>query len=221
MSVSSVGSGSLPEPGSYTYTPSLPTGLSGGSAPSSVSSGTSSTTSSTSSSSTTSATSAATGTTISPYVAEYNSLQSYDAAELIQVSLDSPTAASSNVEGVLAQAAALQSQQTAAGNAALASAANADIQGTSSSSSTTSANDPLSDIPSYESIVSQSDTDADDALNASLGINTTGTSSSLGAGSSTSASTSTSSDNPLNIPSYEQVINGTGGSLGSSIDTTA
>jgi hypothetical protein len=157
MSVSSVGSGSLPDPAFYGYTPAVPTGLAYGdaSAPgaSTGSSGTASSSSGTASSSsgTASSSSGSSSATaaVSPYVAEYDTLQQQDAAELLQVSLGSPSAAQSNVSSVLAQAAALQSQQLAAQQQAAAASATTD--------SAASLPDPLSAIPSFESIVSASD----------------------------------------------------------------
>jgi hypothetical protein len=169
MSVSSVGSGSLPDPAFYGYTPSVPTGLAYGDAPApgsgssaaSSSSGTASSSGSSASGSSASGSSAsgATGSSaaVSPYVAEYATLQQQDAAELLQVSLGTPAAAQSNVASVLAQAAALQSQQIAAQQQAAATAAQTD--------SAASAPDPLSAIPSFESIVGQSDQDAASAMN--------------------------------------------------------
>lgn len=127
MSVSSVGSGSLPDPAFYGYTPGLPAGLAHGDAP---------------------APGPSTGS-VSPYVAEYGTLQQQDAAELLQVSLGSAANAQSNVASVLAQAAALQAKQVAAQQQAAASAAQTD--------SAASMPDPLSAIPSFESIVSASD----------------------------------------------------------------
>jgi hypothetical protein len=146
----------------------LPTGLAYGSAPQSTAS-----------------TAATASSATSSYEADYQSLQQYDASELIQVSLGSAAAAASNVDSVLAQAAALQSQEKAAQNAAAAAGANSDIQGSSSSASaSSSATDPLN-IPSYQSIITQSDTDAYNALNNSLGIGSSGTSNGLGATGST------------------------------------
>ncbi len=166
MSISSVGSTSLPDPAFYGYTPSVPTGLAYGDAPApgSSSTGAASSSSGTGPSSGTSASSgsASSGTTassaaVSPYAAEYATLQQQDAAELLQVSLGTPAAAQSNVASVLAQAAALQSQQVAAQQQAAAAAAQTD--------SAASAPDPLSAIPSFESIVGQSDQDAASAMN--------------------------------------------------------
>jgi pilus assembly protein FimV len=166
MSVSSVGSTSLPDPAFYGYTPSVPTGLAygdpaapGSGSGASSSSGTAS--SSGSSASGSGASSAAPGSSaaVSPYVAEYATLQQQDAAELLQVSLGTPAAAQSNIASVLAQAAALQSQQIAAQQQAAAAAAQTD--------SAASAPDPLSAIPSFESIVGQSDQDAASAMNGS------------------------------------------------------
>ncbi|HTW85826.1 MAG TPA: hypothetical protein VMD91_17280 [Candidatus Sulfotelmatobacter sp.] len=174
MSVSSVSSGSLPDPAAYTYTPSLPTGLAYGDA---AAPGASSSSSSGSSSTSSSTSSTGNAQTISPYVAEYSTLQEDDAAELLQVSLDSPTDATSNVESVLAQAAAYQAQQNAAQSQAAAATAQSAIQsGTSSSSSSSTVSGPL-DIPSYESIISQSDQDGYNAINDAFNIGT-GTSSS-------------------------------------------
>jgi|HubBroStandDraft_1064217.scaffolds.fasta_scaffold400094_2 hypothetical protein len=168
MSVSSVGSGSI-QPANYSYpSGTLPTGLAYGAAPQPNSS-----------------TAATASSASSSYEADYQSLQQYDDQELMQVSLGSAAAAASNVDSVLAQAAALQSQETAAQNAAAAADANGAIQGSSSSASTSSsANDPLN-IPSYQSIITQSDTDALNVLNSSLGIGSSGTSNSLGATGST------------------------------------
>ena len=163
MSVSSVGSTSLPDPAFYGYTPSVPSGLAYGdaAAPGSSSTGTASSSSATGSSSGTatssSSGSAASTAAVSPYVAEYATLQQQDAAELLQVSLGTPAAAQSNVASVLAQAAALQSQQIAAQQQAAAAAAQTD--------SAASAPDPLGAIPSFESIVGQSDQNAASAMN--------------------------------------------------------
>jgi hypothetical protein len=52
--------------------------------------------------------------TVSPYQSAYDALLQQDAAELLQLSLGSATAAASNVSNVLAQAAALQQEQLAA-----------------------------------------------------------------------------------------------------------
>ena len=81
----SVGSTSLPQPGFYSSPSSLPTGLANGDAPASA------------------PTSAQ-----NPYQAAFANLKAYDTAELMSVSFGSAQNAESNVESVLAQAAALQ-----------------------------------------------------------------------------------------------------------------
>jgi hypothetical protein len=215
MSVSSVGSGSL-DPGFYTYPNSTVPGLSDLSVASTPSTSSSTPSSTSGTSTATSATSAE-----NPYLADYDSFEAYDSSELIQVSLGSQSSATSNVDSVLAQAAALQNEQTTAQNAALAADANADIQGTASSnassSSTSSANDPLN-IPSYESIVAQSDTDAYNALNNALGIGSSGTSNALSGAGSSSTTSNSALDSLLGFPSSTGAASP---ALGGTVDTTA
>lgn len=103
-------------------------------------------------------------TTTSPLLSEYNLLQQEDTAELIQVSFfDTQAQAQANVADVLAQAANLQAQQQAATQQANVNNAQAQIDGTTSTSSTTSAND-VSNLPSLSDLISQSDAAANAAL---------------------------------------------------------
>lgn len=94
------------------------------------------------------------GSALSSYQSEFDTLQQDDAAELMNVSLGSSANAQSNVASVLAQAAALQSQQLAAQQQQASSDANAAVQSTPASSSVST--DAL-DVPTYASLVSASD----------------------------------------------------------------
>jgi hypothetical protein len=155
-------------------------------------------------------------------------LQQEDAAELIQVSLGSPTNAASNVSDVLAQAASLQDQQLAQQQEDASAQAEAAVQSTSTSSSDTSssANDPMN-VPTLSDVTSASDEAANAAIDAMVTgsdssalltpdlSSTDGTSSSTGGTStdgSSSSGTSGSSD-PLSIPTL--------GSITSQSDTDA
>ena len=196
MDVSSVAGASLPDPGYFSSSPALPTGLAYGAGVSgaanatgsaaaagsqggtSAAAGTSTGESSSTGARTASGAGASTSSTVSPYATAYATLQQDEAAELLQVSLGSPSAAEANVSDVLAQWAALQAQEDAAQHEAAAAAAVA----TPAASATGAMN-----VPSYESIVTQSDQDALGATAAQDG---------LGASSSASAASGTGTPNP-------------------------
>lgn len=96
-----------------------------------------------------------TSTTTNPYVAEYNYLQQYDAQELFAVSFGSAQAATANVDGVLAQWVGLQMQEQEQQQQAIQAASAA------AGSSTTG---DASNVPSLDSIISQSDSEANSVL---------------------------------------------------------
>ena len=95
---------------------------------------------------------------LSPYQTEYDTLQQDDAAELLQVSVGSAANAQSNVASVLSQAAALQSQQPATQQQQELSDATAAVQSSPSSTAAPPAS-PL-DVPTYENVISASDSAA-------------------------------------------------------------
>lgn len=134
MSVQSIGGSGLPDPAAYTYSGSPPAGLAGGSATAPAAPA-----------------SESDASAASPYQKEYATLQQQDAAELLTVSLGSASDASANVASVLAQATALQTQQLAAQQQAQGAAASA-----------VTITQP--DVPTFEQITGQSDSDAANAL---------------------------------------------------------
>lgn len=127
---------SLPTPAFYSYPSTLPSGLGAGSASSATAAGSSS----------------------SGYESEYDTLQTDDAEELMNVSLGSTANAQSNLASVLAQAAALQDSQVAAQQQQAASDADAAVQ--SSTSSAGSSNTDQVSVPTFQSIVDASNGDA-------------------------------------------------------------
>ncbi len=140
----SVDAASLPQPGFYSYSSSLPTGLNYGSA---LSTGTAPAGSSSTAGSSTAATS---------YQQAYASLEQQDTAELLSVSFGSAQSAQSNIASVLAQASALQQQQQAAAQQAAAQAATTPITAPS--------------IPTMTSVLQTSDANANsDLSNGTLG----------------------------------------------------
>jgi hypothetical protein len=107
-----------------------------------------------------SSTNPATGATAaSSYQQEYSTLQQQDAAELIQVSLDSPSAATQNVISVLSQAAAYQSAlQASTHSSQLASATSVPSLSTAENTTPTSGYD-LSQLPTLASLESTTPSD--------------------------------------------------------------
>ncbi|HEX3466923.1 MAG TPA: hypothetical protein VHT05_02365 [Candidatus Elarobacter sp.] len=136
----SVDATSLPSPAFYSYPSSLPAGLTAGPATSSAAPSSASTS--------TSASSSSTASPLSAYEAEFDTLQTDDAEELMNVSLGSTANAQSNLASVLAQAAALQDAQRSAQQQQASTDADAAVQSSALG------------VPTLQSIVSQSDGDA-------------------------------------------------------------
>ena len=148
MSVSPVGTVSIPDPGAYTYPADLPIGLTspiGGAATSTFATTT-------------------TPAKQTPVQAEYQLLQQYDTAELIQVSFfDTPAQAQANAQSVFAQVAALQDQAQAARQQHVQANADANVLRTQSTSTSTPATD-VSKLPLLSDLISQSDAAANQVL---------------------------------------------------------
>lgn len=151
VSVSSVGgiSVTIPDPAYYS-SGNLPAGLDP------ASSTTSSTTASTASTASTSA---------SAIQNEYNLLNTDDTEELLYASFLTPDQGLANADDVLAQAAELQDEQLSTQQQATLANADADVTGSSSTSSATLSTDD-SNLPSLSDLLSQSDSDAQAALTA-------------------------------------------------------
>lgn len=154
----SVDATSLPSPAFYSYPSTLPSALTAGSGSAATASGSSSSGSGTAASN--AASPAASGASpLSSYEAEYDTLQTDDTEELMNVSLGSTANAQSNLAGVLAQAAALQDAQLATQQQQAATDADAAVQSsTASAPSASSSASPA--LPTLQSIVAQSDSDA-------------------------------------------------------------
>ena len=106
--------------------------------------------------------------TISPYQAQYLSLQAYDTQELLYASFLSPAASLANTDSVLEQAAALLGTPGQPATSATSSASTT-TQGSSTtegSTSTSSASSSLPNLPSVASILAASDDEAQQTLNA-------------------------------------------------------
>ncbi|MGA3038198.1 MAG: hypothetical protein ABSE64_12030 [Vulcanimicrobiaceae bacterium] len=143
MSSTPIGSSTVPSPAEYTYpSGNLPEGIE----PASSSSSTSSTTSSSSTST----------PTTNPYVQEYDTLQSEDLQELFNVSFGTQQNSALNIDSVLAQWVEINAQEQEAQASTIATLVN------NAGSSTT---DATANIPTLEDIQSQSDQQAQTALN--------------------------------------------------------
>jgi len=137
----------IPDPAFYTYpSGNLPAGL------------TQPSTSSSSSSSSTSSTSSSTGSTSteSPYVQQYDALQLYDQQELFNVSFGSQQNAALNIDSVLAQWAAIDAADKEAQAQQIQTLLNNDA---------TSSTDANANLPTLDELESQSDQQAQTALN--------------------------------------------------------
>jgi hypothetical protein len=157
VSVSSVGgiSVTIPDPAFYS-SGNLPAGLDPASSPASTTASTASTTASTGSTASTNA---------SAIQNEYNLLNTDDTEELLYASFLTPDQGLANADDVLAQAAELQDEQLSTQQQSLLANADADVTGTSLTSSSTPATD-VSNLPSLSDLLSQSDSDAQAALTA-------------------------------------------------------
>jgi len=110
--------------------------------------------------------------TISPYQAEYLTLQQQDTAELLYASFLSPSDSLANTDSVLSQAAQLlgtpgslaTSQSTTTSGASTSTSTNS--SSSTSSTSTSDTSDPLDNLPSVSSILAASDAEAQATLTA-------------------------------------------------------
>jgi len=106
-----------------------------------------------------------TSTAVPAIQQEYAALNQADAAELLYASFLTPAQSLANGNDVLQQAAALQDQQLAAQQQQTLANANADVTGSSSTTSSAPATD-VSNLPSVASLLSQSDAEAQATLTA-------------------------------------------------------
>ena len=150
MSSTPIGTYTIPQPPEDTYPADLPAGLEP------TTSGATNSSSSGSSSSSTTSTSA-TQPAQNPYLQAYATLQSMDTQELMNVTFGSQDNANQNILSVLSQWAAIQAQEQATQEQAMQNQISS--LGTTSSSSST-----IDNVPSLDSIISQSDQAANNAL---------------------------------------------------------
>jgi hypothetical protein len=154
VSVSSVGgiSVSVPDPGFYS-SGNLPYGLDPASTPATTT-GTS-----------TASTGSTTSSSAQAIQAEYNLLNQQDTAELLYASFLTPEQGLANADNVLEQAAQLQDTAIEQAQNARTSLSDAEVSGTTPTSTATPASD-VSNLPSASSLISQSDAAAQAALTA-------------------------------------------------------
>jgi len=97
---------------------------------------------------------------------EYAALNTADTEELLYASFLSPADSLANGNDVLQQAAALQAQQLAAQQQTTLANANADVTGSSSTTTSSTPASDVSNLPSVASLLSQSDAEAQATLTA-------------------------------------------------------